>query len=306
MDGANQRIHAAARLAADWIANADALVIAAGAGMGVDSGLPDFRGNEGFWQAYPALGQAKLAFEEIANPESFSRDPALAWGFYGHRLALYRKTVPHPGFGLLADIGRAMPNGLFVFTSNVDGQFQKAGYAPDQLLEVHGSIHHLQCQHGCMADIWPADDFRPEIDTVHCRLLSSPPRCPNCDTIARPNILMFGDWQWLDHRARQQRAHFNQWYRSAGRIVTLEVGAGTRVATVRTFSETTGKQLIRINPQHEPLLPNHAAHLRAPALAGIQAIYAALVERGFVGVESISLDDTSIPGARLGTRDDGL
>lgn len=38
------------------IAQADGLVVAAGAGMGVDSGLPDFRGREGFWRAYPALG----------------------------------------------------------------------------------------------------------------------------------------------------------------------------------------------------------------------------------------------------------
>ena len=47
--------------AADLVRQADALVIAAGAGMGVDSGLPDFRGDTGLWQAYPALGRAGLA-----------------------------------------------------------------------------------------------------------------------------------------------------------------------------------------------------------------------------------------------------
>ena len=51
-----------ARRAAQLIEQADALVIAAGAGMGVDSGLPDFRGNEGMWKAYPALGRAKIDF----------------------------------------------------------------------------------------------------------------------------------------------------------------------------------------------------------------------------------------------------
>ena len=75
--------------AAQLIAAADALVVAAGAGIGVDSGLPDFRGKQGFWQSYPALARANLDFSEIASPQTFQRDPYLAWGFYGHRLLLY-------------------------------------------------------------------------------------------------------------------------------------------------------------------------------------------------------------------------
>ena len=67
--------------AARLIDEADGLVICAGAGMGVDSGLPDFRGPGGFWQAYPALGRARIHFEEIASPAAFRRDPELAWGW---------------------------------------------------------------------------------------------------------------------------------------------------------------------------------------------------------------------------------
>src|SRR5215468_9418889 len=83
------------------IDGADALLIAAGAGMGVDSGLPDFRGPEGFWRAYPAYARLGLRFEALANPRWFERDPELAWGFYGHRLGLYRDTTPHEGFAAL-------------------------------------------------------------------------------------------------------------------------------------------------------------------------------------------------------------
>ena len=89
------------KFAAEQIAKADAIVIAAGAGIGVDSGLPDFRGNDGFWNAYPALAKAQINFTDIANPRAFHQQPELAWGFYGHRLDLYRKTVPHAGFGIL-------------------------------------------------------------------------------------------------------------------------------------------------------------------------------------------------------------
>ena len=66
--------------AAEYIREADAIIIAAGAGMGVDSGLPDFRGNEGFWKAYPALAKARLDFSEVASPATFERDIKLAWG----------------------------------------------------------------------------------------------------------------------------------------------------------------------------------------------------------------------------------
>jgi hypothetical protein len=98
--------------AADLIGDADALIIAAGVGMGVDSGLPDFRGSEGFWNAYPALGRDRISFSGLASPASFMENPALAHGFYGHRLALYRATQPHAGFAILKKWVRACRTGV--------------------------------------------------------------------------------------------------------------------------------------------------------------------------------------------------
>ncbi len=93
--------------AADALRGADALLITAGAGMGVDSGLPDFRGSEGFWRAYPPYRKLGLHFEQLANPSAFRGDPQLAWGFYGHRLKLYRSTRPHRGFETLLRWGQS-------------------------------------------------------------------------------------------------------------------------------------------------------------------------------------------------------
>ena len=101
--------------AASIVRGAEAFVITAGAGMGVDSGLPDFRGNKGFWNAYPAYARLGLSFVDCANPQHFSGDPSFGWGFYGHRTNLYRNTVPHEGFHVIrkwidrneAEIGRA-------------------------------------------------------------------------------------------------------------------------------------------------------------------------------------------------------
>ncbi|MDP3538207.1 MAG: Sir2 family NAD-dependent protein deacetylase [Azonexus sp.] len=264
---------------ADWIKQADGLLITAGAGMGIDSGLPDFRGPGGFWAVYPALGKARIAFESIANPAAFERDPRMAWGFYGHRLDLYRKTTPHPGFGILLELAENMKHGAWAFTSNVDGHFQKAGFASNRVCEIHGSIHHLQCIAGCSQQIWPAADFEPQVDADNCRLLSELPHCPQCGQIARPNILMFGDWGWIERRTALQQQRLQQWIAAVDRLVCIEIGAGAQIPTVRYFSENCGAKLIRINPG-EPEIPQNisAFAIAEPGLAGIQQLKQALAE----------------------------
>lgn len=261
--------------AADLIRQADGLIVAAGAGMGVDSGLPDFRGDDGFWRAYPALGRARLAFTSVASPAAFRGDPAQAWGFYGHRLALYRATVPHAGFALLRAWGAALPHGCFVFTSNVDGQFQRAGFDPARVYECHGSIHHLQCLAPCCRGIWPADAFVPDVDDDACRLRVAAPACPRCGGLARPNILMFGDGDWIDERSARQAARLEAWLARVQRPVVIELGAGTAVQSVRHFSQQViagGGRLVRINPREWEVPTSRDVGLAAGALEGLLAI----------------------------------
>jgi NAD-dependent SIR2 family protein deacetylase len=244
---------AAARL----LREAGSLLICAGAGMGVDSGLPDFRGNSGFWQGYPALRASSIAFREIANPASFAADPLLAWGFYGHRLQLYRDTVPHAGFAILRRLAAGVPGGAFVFTSNVDGQFQRAGFDDARIVECHGSIHHLQCTLPCSDATWTADDVVPVVDAQACRLRSRPPRCPRCGALARPNILMFNDSGWIAERTDAQFERLRRWRAAARRLVVIELGAGVDIPSVRRMSEAQEAPLIRINPR-APQLDGHA------------------------------------------------
>ena len=236
--------------AAHLVHSAQALVIAAGAGMGIDSGLPDFRGDEGFWRAYPALGRQRLRFERIASPDAFEKHPATAWGFYGHRLNRYRATTPHAGFGLLHSWAQRMAQGCFVFTSNVDGHFQKAGFPPARVYECHGSIHRLQCTANCSGEIWPTADLHPQVDEAACLLQSELPRCPNCGALARPNILMFDDWHWNPTRSQQQRMLLDLWLDSASAPLVIEIGAGRAVPTERNFTrrmQLRGSPLVRIN-----------------------------------------------------------
>lgn len=256
---------------------AEALLITAGAGMGVDSGLPDFRGNEGFWKAYPPLAARGIAFYDIANPGWFEEDPALAWGFYGHRLNLYRRTVPHEGFGLLLEAAMRMKDGYFVVTSNVDGHFQKAGFSQDKIVEIHGSIHHLQCRTACKAGLWPADGFEIEIDPESYEATSKLPSCPACGEMVRPNIMMFGDYWWLGKREKEQRATYDRWLESVRgkRLVVVECGAGTAIPSIRMLSsrlaESPGVTLIRINPRDCDVEPGEIS-LPVGALEGIRQL----------------------------------
>lgn len=258
--------------AAVCISQADGLLVTAGAGMGIDSGLPDFRGNSGFWNAYPALGKAAMSFSKIANPKAFELTPEIAWGFYGHRLQLYRETRPHEGFELLMRLADKLKHRSAVFTSNVDGQFQKAGLIADRIVECHGSIHHLQCTAQCGQMTWRADEFRPEVDESTCFLLSTLPTCPECGALARPNILMFGDYQWDSMRTDWQYANLQVWLGKVRRPVVIELGAGLAIPTVRTFGENIGCPLIRINPDEFMTTAKNQIGIPLGALHGIRRI----------------------------------
>jgi NAD-dependent SIR2 family protein deacetylase len=263
--------------AAAWLREADGLLITAGAGMGVDSGLPDFRGQEGFWRAYPAFRHHGFSFEDMANPARFAEHPKLAWGFYGHRLKLYRETVPHEGFAILRRWADHMPHGAFVFTSNVDGQFQKARFDEDRVHECHGSIHTLQCLNVCTNDTWSAMQFLPLVNEETSKLGSPMPRCPRCGALARPNILMFGDWAWVDVPYEKQRQRLAAWISTVPKLVVVELGAGKALPTVRRFSERNARQrLIRINLREPDANPLHGVGFKGAAAATLKLLDAQL------------------------------
>ena len=230
-----------------------ALLIGAGAGMGVDSGLPDFRGKEGFWKAYPHLEKLKVQFEDMANPRWFKADPNIAWGFYGHRFNLYRKTQPHLGYSIIKDWINKFNLEHFVFTSNVDGHFQKAGFEKNKIYECHGSLNKFQCFVNCGQEPWtPNSGFEVLIDQKNKIALDPLPQCPRCSNLARPNLLMFSDWDWHSTSSENQQRILSKWIDLRDKkLVVIEIGAGNAIPTVRyaceSFAESTGGVLVRIN-----------------------------------------------------------
>jgi len=236
------------KLAATAIKTADTILISAGAGIGVDSGLPDFRGDEGFWQSYPLLKEENISFMDLANPAWFYNDPARAWGFYGHRYQLYQ---PHQGFQILKQWCDEKTHPSFIFTSNVDGHFEKSGFDSKSIYECHGSINYLQCLDNCESKIWPAMNLNLTINKNNLKIIGDGPKCPDCGEVARPNILMFGDPDWNSARTKAQGIKFQNWKNKCANknVVIIELGAGKAIPTARYVSEATVGTLIRINPR---------------------------------------------------------
>lgn len=260
-------------LAAIAISEAEGLLIGAGAGMEVDSGLPDFRGPEGFWRAYPPFRERGLGFEDVADPRWFVEDPPQAWGFYGHRRNLYRATSPHAGFAILKRWAERCPLGYFVFTSNVDGHFQKAGFAAERIVECHGSLEHMQCVRPCHAEVWLAESNAIDVDETTFRAAEPLPRCILCGGLARPNVLMFGDGHWVGDRTAAQMRRYRSWLSTlrGRKLVVIELGAGTAVPTVRYECQNRAGTLIRINPR-EPETPRGQIGLPCGSLEALERI----------------------------------
>ena len=264
--------------AARCIATADALLITAGAGMGVDSGLPDFRGDGGFWRCYPRLAQLGLTFEDMAQPRWFRQDARMAWAFYGHRRMLYRRTTPHAGFAALLRVAHSRPRGYFVYTSNVDGQFETAGFATERVVACHGSIHHEQCIRPCTPAIWPAVEREFEIDEQTFQAQGPLPRCTRCGLLARPNVLMFGDDAWLSAPTDAAWSRLRLWLDGLAdaSLAIIELGAGVDLPAVRSVSEgvaaALAAPLVRINPR-APGGPPGTVSIGLPARAALEAMH---------------------------------
>ena len=120
----------------------------------------------------------------------------------------------------------------------------------------------------------------PQIDEQTCRLQNSLPVCPKCGALARPNILMFDDWEWLEEPTMVRLRQFEQWLPEIRCPVIIEIGAGSAIPTVRRFSDRTARRLhaplIRINPDEAQVGQEHHIGLAMGGLAALQEIAAFL------------------------------
>lgn len=253
--------------AARLISDADVLFISAGAGMGVPGGLGTFRGKAaGVW---PPLEKLKLQFQDMSNPARFKEDdkygPNWAWSFWKWRYTAYTGSEPHEGYQQLLDWSNMKKKPTFVFTTNIDDHFLKAGF--DRVLEHHGTVKYLQCsrEDSTCPDydkMWLPEKNLIEnlqVDPATDQITSPLPTCNGCKKVARPTVLMFGDGKVLRTRIDKQTKDYNHWKKEINKsgklkMVAIEIGAGVAIPTARRESEKISKEfscpLIRINPEH--------------------------------------------------------
>lgn len=217
-------IEACARL----IAEADRVLFLTSAGMSADSGIPTFRDKEGYWRNFPPFRQKGLEAQELASPWAFQNVLPHAWAFYEWRRRNAHENRPHPGYDIINKWIDTRFVDAFIHTTNTDGYHIISGASPGKVKEVHGSMWRLQCLTPCSQDFWdepavPLCDL--DYDTMEA---SNYPLCPRCGSIARPHILMFGDWDYVGHS--EQEENFMRFGREAVDLVIL-VGSSGGVPT---------------------------------------------------------------------------
>jgi len=202
------------------------VVALTGAGVSAESGLPTFRGRDGWWR--------RLDPSILATPEAFERDPRLVWEWYEHRRRCALATQPNDAHRALAALESSVP--LFdLVTQNVDGLHQRAG--SKRVVELHGNLTRARCVGDCGTVELPPTP----LDTL-------PPRC-SCGQLLRPDVVWFGEALPPDALRRAFEA-------AAACDVLLVVGTSALVypaADVPRHALSTGCYVVEVNPEPTPL-----------------------------------------------------
>lgn len=219
---------------AGWVREADQVVALTGAGVSTASGIPDFRGPDGLWTRDPDA-------ERLSSIEAYLADPEVRRTVWRGRAAQLR-TRPRPNDAhlALAELERRGHLDTIV-TQNVDGLHQAAGSSPDRVIEVHGTIHEVQCL-SC--------DDRGPMSMILERLDSGEedPRCVRCGGLLKSATISFG--QSLDPSVLQA-AHEAM----MGCDVLLAIGSSLVVHPVALLPRTAlevGAKVAILNAEATP------------------------------------------------------
>jgi len=159
---------------AEIVRGAERVLFVTGAGLSADSGLPTYRGVGGLYaDADPPEG---MTIEEVLSGPTFRRDPALVWRYIAEVEAACRGARPNAGHRLMAALQAT--HEVVVLTQNVDGLHHEAG--SEQVIAIHGDVHRLRCTRCAWAQ--RVDDYRH---------LPPLPRCPACEAVTRPAVVLF-------------------------------------------------------------------------------------------------------------------
>jgi NAD-dependent deacetylase len=224
------------------------LVVLTGAGISAESGIPTFRGPEGYW----TVGSREYRPEEMATFSMFSRNPDEVWQWYLYRLGVCRGASPNVGHEAVVAMEKSLGDRFLLITQNVDGLHLRAGNSPERTFQIHGNIDFVRCAADCTADFFPLPESvkpktkkEPLTDTDRTALT-----CSRCGARTRPHVL------WFDECYNEEHYRFDSSLEAAFAADIL-ITVGTSGATnlpmqVGAAAAQRGALLVDVNPAANP------------------------------------------------------
>ncbi|GBC62037.1 iron dicitrate transport regulator FecR [Desulfonema ishimotonii] len=179
----------------DFAGSSKHISVLTGAGISAESGIPTFRGPEGYW----TVGSEKYQPQEMATHKMFTKQPHEVWKWYLCRMEVCRKAEPNAGHYAIAEMEKLFGDRFGLITQNVDNLHLRAGNSPERTFQIHGNVFHMRC---CAADIRECDEtIYPvpealqgwsedrELTADDKKLLT----CPKCGGPTRPHVLWFDE-----------------------------------------------------------------------------------------------------------------
>jgi NAD-dependent deacetylase len=258
------------------VARPGRVVFLTGAGVSAESGIPTFRGKEGYW----TVGAREYHPQELATHDAFETMPWDVWAWYLYRRSVCRNAEPNAGHKALVELGTKLPERFALVTQNVDGLHRRAGNADRHVLAIHGDISLMRCAEECVPDRWPIPDAVPDLGKGEPVSEASKALlvCGACGGMARPHVL------WFDESYDEPRYHLDT-VRRIALEACLVVVAGTSAQTnlpwqVVTLGQRAGATIVDINLEDNPfgdIAKESGGVIRGPAAAALTAITGAII-----------------------------
>lgn len=279
-----ENVEESIRQSAYHIRNSDVLLIAAGAGMSVDSGIPDYYG--GIHRAHPRIAQLGLNIYDLSNHQLFENNPRLAWGHWITRQREYINTKPHIGYHILYQWMKLNKFKIRIITTNLDQHFLRVGFTNNNVFEMHGSMYDAQCMFNCGVYPWTLNIKQlPLVDSNTMLLLGSIPLCIKCQRPARVCTSLAIDNHWNTYYVEKDRINHQTFFNQLSNdkyLTVLEIGCGTIMSKVRVEATRIVEEHrlhggnaihIRIN-LHQSYIDQHQHNISLPltALEALQKI----------------------------------
>jgi len=236
-----------------------------GAGISTESGIPTFRGPEGYW----TVGSKEYRPEQMATRAMFSVDPWEVWSWYLYRRNVCRKAIPNPGHAGVARIEEILGDRFRLITQNVDGLHLRAGNTKERTFQIHGNLHFRRCATACTEDLFPIPGSIE--DKGRNQTLSPNEKaaleCPGCGGLTRPHVLWFDEY--YDEGFYQANSAIRWAAESALLLVVGTAGATTLPMQIGAIvSQNQDAILIDVNPNPNPFQGLAGAHPRGFVLQG--------------------------------------